>query len=57
MAMNALGTQPQLDEIKAFFKKHPVPFQVRGINKIIEAIEIRVTFSRLNYLAKIFSSD
>jgi puromycin-sensitive aminopeptidase len=57
MAMNALGTQQQLDEVKAFFKKHPVPSQTRGINKIIEAIEIRVNFSHKNDLAKIFSAS
>ncbi|MDR3615297.1 MAG: M1 family metallopeptidase [Candidatus Obscuribacterales bacterium] len=56
MAMNALGEQQQLDEVKAFFKKHPVPSQARGINKIIEAIEIRVAFRRHNDLAKTFSS-
>ena len=56
MAMNALGTEQQLDQVKAFFKKHPVPSQARGINKIIEAIEIRVKFSRHNDLAKIFDS-
>ena len=56
MAMNALGEQQQLDEVKAFFKKHPVPSQARGINKIIEAIEIRVAFRRHNDLAKTFKS-
>jgi aminopeptidase N len=56
MAMNALGEQQQLDEVKAFFKKHPVPSQARGINKIIEAIEIRVAFRKQNDLAKTFSS-
>jgi puromycin-sensitive aminopeptidase len=56
MAMNALGEQQQLDEVKAFFKKHPVPSQARGINKIIEAIEIRVAFRRHNDLAKTFSA-
>jgi len=56
MAMNALGTQQQLDQVKAFFKKHPVPSQARGINKISEAIEIRVNFSRHNDLAKVFNA-
>jgi len=51
-----LGEQQQLDEVKAFFKKHPVPSQARGINKIIEAIEIRVAFRRHNDLAKTFKS-
>jgi puromycin-sensitive aminopeptidase len=56
MAMNALDTQQQLDEVRDFFKKHPVPSQARGINKIIEAIEIRVEFRRHNDLAKILQS-
>jgi puromycin-sensitive aminopeptidase len=56
MAMNALGEQKQADEVRAFFKKHPVPSQARGINKIIEAIEIRVEFRRHNNLAKTFNS-
>jgi puromycin-sensitive aminopeptidase len=56
MAMNALGEQQQLDEVRAFFKKHPVPSQARGINKIIEAIEIRVHFRKHNDLAKTFNS-
>jgi puromycin-sensitive aminopeptidase len=56
MAMNALDTQQQLDEVKDFFRKHPVPSQARGINKIIEAIEIRVEFRRHNDLAKTLQS-
>jgi puromycin-sensitive aminopeptidase len=56
MAMNTLDTQQQLDEVRAFFQKHPVPSQARGINKIIEAIEIRVAFRRQNDLAKTFQS-
>ena len=56
MSMNALADQRQLDEVRAFFKKHPVPSQARGINKIIEAIEIRVDFRKHNDLAKTFAS-
>jgi puromycin-sensitive aminopeptidase len=56
MAMNALSTQQQLNEVRAFFKKHPVPSQARGINKIIEAIQIRVSFRRHNDLAKTLQS-
>jgi puromycin-sensitive aminopeptidase len=44
MAMNSLATEQQLSEVQAFFRKHPVPSQSRGINKIIEAIEVRVAF-------------
>jgi puromycin-sensitive aminopeptidase len=44
MAMNSLATKEQLAEVQGFFKKHPVPSQSRGINKIIEAIEVRVAF-------------
>jgi aminopeptidase N len=56
MAMNALDTQQELDEVRDFFRKHPVPSQARGINKIIEAIEIRVEFRRHNDLAKTLQS-
>jgi puromycin-sensitive aminopeptidase len=56
MAMNALDTQQQLDEVRDFFRKHPVPSQARGINKIIEAIEIRVEFRRHNDLAETLQS-
>lgn len=44
MAMNSLATEQQLSEVQAFFKKHPVPSQSRGINKILEAIQVRVEF-------------
>ncbi len=44
MAMNSLGTDRQLAEVRSFFRKHPVPSQSRGIDKIIEAIEVRVAF-------------
>jgi puromycin-sensitive aminopeptidase len=44
MAMNSLATEQQLSEVQTFFRKHPVPSQSRGINKIIEAIETRVEF-------------
>ena len=44
MAMNALSTEKQLSQVQAFFTKHPVPSQSRGISKIIEAIEVRVAF-------------
>jgi puromycin-sensitive aminopeptidase len=48
MAMNNLGTDQQLEEVQSFFKKHPVPSQSRGINKVIEAIEVRVAFRQRN---------
>lgn len=48
MAMNNLGTDQQLEEVQNFFKKHPVPSQSRGINKVIEAIEVRVAFRLRN---------
>jgi hypothetical protein len=44
MAMNSLATEQQLSEVQAFFRKHPVPSQSRGINKILEAIQVRVEF-------------
>jgi puromycin-sensitive aminopeptidase len=48
MGMNSLATDQQLDEVQAFFKKHPVPSQSRSISKIIEAIQVRVAFKQRN---------
>jgi hypothetical protein len=44
MAMNTLASEQQLAQVQTFFRKHPVASQSRGINKIIEAIEVRVAF-------------
>jgi puromycin-sensitive aminopeptidase len=55
MAMNSLATERELKEVRAFFKKHPVPSQSRGIDKIIEAIEIRVAFRQHSILANSFT--
>jgi puromycin-sensitive aminopeptidase len=48
ISMNSLATEEQLAEVKHFFQKHPVPSQSRSINKIIEAIDVRVSFRRRN---------
>ena len=45
-AMNALSTEQDLAEVKAFFKKHNDPTQTQSIEKIIEAIEVRSRFRK-----------